>query len=173
MPESGDIWMLERVISGGQTGVDRGVLDAALQLGVACGGWCPQGRRAEDGPIHPRYPLRETASDAYAERTRLNILNSDGTLVLVDGQPAGGTALTLSEIRRRDLPCHIMPPTAGRVMEAVAWIRRNQIRVLNVAGPRESEVRGVHGRAYDFMLALLRGLPVQRANTGPWNPRAR
>jgi hypothetical protein len=62
--------MIEKIISGGQTGVDRAALDVALQLGIACGGWCPKGRRAEDGPIPERYPLKETSSPAYPQRTR-------------------------------------------------------------------------------------------------------
>jgi hypothetical protein len=74
---------LVRVVSGGQTGVDRAALDAALACGLPCGGWCPRGRRAEDGPIDPGYPLRETPGDDYAERTEWNVRDSDATLVLV------------------------------------------------------------------------------------------
>src|SRR5690606_4861542 len=72
--------------AGGQTGVDRAALDAAMVCGVPVGGWCPRGRRAEDGPIPARYPLAETASSDYAERTRRNVLDADATLVLTWGR---------------------------------------------------------------------------------------
>lgn len=83
-----------KLLSGGQTGVDRAALDAALALGIPCGGWCPQGRRAEDGQIPARYPLTETGSPGYRERTYLNVRDSDGTLILARGALSGGTTLT-------------------------------------------------------------------------------
>ncbi|HLF11639.1 MAG TPA: putative molybdenum carrier protein, partial [Gammaproteobacteria bacterium] len=85
-----------RIVTGGQTGVDRAALDAALELGLACGGWCPKGRWAEDGEIPPRYPLKETTSTDPARRTRANVRDADATLVLTDGEPTGGTRLTMS-----------------------------------------------------------------------------
>ena len=88
------------VVSGGQTGVDRAALDVARELGIPCGGWCPRGRRAEDGPIPEAYPVRETPSTAYPERTAWNVRDSDGTLVITRGKPRGGTALTVSLARR-------------------------------------------------------------------------
>lgn len=81
---------LLKIISGGQTGVDRAALDVALELGLPCGGWCPRGRRAEDGVIAERYPLTETRSARYAVRTVRNVRAADGTLVLTRGQPSGG-----------------------------------------------------------------------------------
>src|SRR5438093_9386582 len=81
---------LLKVISGGQTGVDRGALDAALALQVECGGWCPEGRLAEDGTIPKRYPVMELANAGYAERTARNVADSDGTLVISNGVPLGG-----------------------------------------------------------------------------------
>src|SRR5262249_20137195 len=87
--------LIARLVSGGQTGVDRAALDAALEVGVPCGGWCPKGRKAEDGRIDDRYPLCETPSAAYSQRTRWNVRDSDGTLVLAWGEPTGGTLLTV------------------------------------------------------------------------------
>src|SRR5262245_54833883 len=84
-----------KIISGGQSGVDRAALDVALELGIPCGGWCPKGRRAEDGPLPDRYPLDETQTSFYPERTRRNVRDSDGTLILADGAAKGGTALTI------------------------------------------------------------------------------
>jgi hypothetical protein len=86
---------LLKVISGGQTGVDRGALDAALAFEVECGGWCPAGRLAEDGTIPTRYPVMELANAGYAERTARNVTDSDGTLVISKGQPVGGTRETV------------------------------------------------------------------------------
>lgn len=83
------------IVSGGQTGVDRAALDVALALGIPCGGWCPKGRLAEDGPLPDRYPLRETEFEGYSKRTKLNVQDSDGTLLFTRQRPSGGTKLTL------------------------------------------------------------------------------
>src|SRR5204862_1053873 len=93
--------MIARVVSGGQTGVDRAALDVALGLGLPCGGWCPKGRRAEDGPLPERYPLRETPWSGYPQRTQWNVRDSDGTLVLLNGEPDRGTRLTIELAARR------------------------------------------------------------------------
>ena len=103
---------IRKIVSGGQTGVDRAALDVALELGVACGGWCPKGRRAEDGTIAERYPLTETSTRAYPERTRRNVLDSDGTLILARGRPTGGTALTIKIAAETGKPCFIVDLSA-------------------------------------------------------------
>ena len=90
--------MIKKIISGGQTGADRGALDAALKLDFPCGGWCPKGRRAEDGPLDPKYPLMDTPGSDYETRTEWNVRDSDGTLILTHGsedEQEGGTALTI------------------------------------------------------------------------------
>jgi hypothetical protein len=151
---------VERVVSGGQTGVDRAALDAALDLGIPCGGWCPQGRRAEDGRIPDCYPLRETPTPFYPQRTEWNVRDSDGTLVLTSGAPRGGTALTLRLARRRARPC-LMVDLGGHAdpEEARRWIADHAIRCLNVAGPRESESRGLHDASLRYLLGVLAPLP--------------
>lgn len=149
--------MVAKVVSGGQTGVDRAALDTALDLGLPCGGWCPLGRRAEDGGIPERYPLTETASPSYPERTERNVRDSDGTLVLTRGTPRGGTALTLRLARRHGRPSLVVdlddPPQPETVR---AWLRDQSIAVLNVAGPRESEAPGIHDAASRYLEAVLR-----------------
>jgi hypothetical protein len=150
--------VIERIISGGQTGVDRAALDVALALGVPCGGWCPKGRLAEDGMLDDRYPLRETPTEEYAQRTTWNVRDSDGTLILTRGAPTGGTAQTADEARGLVKPVLIVdlthpPPLA----DVLAWLRAQRIRVLNVAGPRESKSPGIYADAHRFLTQLLEG----------------
>jgi len=145
-----------KIVSGGQSGVDRAALDAALALGVPCGGWCPGGRSAEDGRIEDRYPLTETPSDKTDQRTEWNVRDSDGTLVLTRGEPSGGTALTIRIARGLGRPFLVVDPTAeGDVDRVRSWIRRSRIEVLNVAGPRESKSPGIHGEATAFLRTVL------------------
>jgi len=149
---------IEKIVSGGQTGVDRGALDAAIDLGVPHGGWCPRGRRAEDGRVPARYALVETAATAYAVRTERNVRDSDATLVLCVGAPRRGTALTCDVARRLRKALRVIdvadpPPLA----ELRRWITTSAIRVLNVAGPRESTQPGMQRHARAFLLALLGG----------------
>jgi predicted Rossmann fold nucleotide-binding protein DprA/Smf involved in DNA uptake len=147
---------LQCIVSGGQTGVDRAALEAALAAGLSCGGWCPRGRKAEDGPIASRYPLQETPSDAYEQRTRWNVRDSDGTLVLTEGEPLGGTALTIQVAREWGRPLLIVDLNAQPASAVIDnWLMVNRIRVLNVAGPRESQIPGIQGRASTFLEKLL------------------
>lgn len=138
-----------RIVSGGQTGADRGALDAAMDLGVAHGGWCPKGRRAEDGAIPARYRVRETESAAYPARTERNVVDSDGTLIVVRGPLAGGSALTARLARARGKPYLIVDldagDLAGHVSAIRSWLDRHAIAVLNVAGPRASHCPGIVG----------------------------
>jgi hypothetical protein len=147
---------LQRIVSGGQTGVDRAALEAALALHFPCGGWCPKARRAEDGLIPYRIPLQETPGEAYEQRTRWNVRDSDGTLILTEGEPTGGTALTIEAARGLGRPLLVLDldrrPTVVTVED---WLHTQRIRVLNIAGPRESQMPGIYRRAYDFVEILL------------------
>ena len=147
-----------KIVSGGQTGVDRAALDAALELDFPCGGWCPRGRMAEDGAIPESYPLDELRSPSYAARTRLNVEDSDGTLVLCDQEPSGGTALTvdlaLSSLKPL-LVIKLKEKQGKLVRDTVAWLKANEIKILNVAGPRESGSPGIYARAGKFMKEVL------------------
>jgi hypothetical protein len=142
--------------SGGQTGVDRAALDAALELGLPCGGWCPAGRCAEDGPIPDRYPLTPTPSADPAQRTEWNVRDSDGTLVLAREELSGGTALTVELARQYDKPCLVLRPDESPTVQAVLdWAESHRVRDLNVAGPRESEAPGVYEQAREFLRRLF------------------
>lgn len=148
--------MVAQIVSGGQTGVDRAALDVALELGLPCGGWCPKGRRAEDGPIPPRYPLRETPSDEYAQRTEWNVRDSDGTLVLTVGPPTEGTAFTVGVAARLHKPCLVVDLAELMHMDSIrSWLAMHRIKMLNVAGPRESKCPGIYDRTATFLRRLL------------------
>ncbi|MCZ6526748.1 MAG: putative molybdenum carrier protein, partial [Gammaproteobacteria bacterium] len=137
--------LIDKIISGGQTGVDRAALDIAIKHNIAHGGWCPRGRIAEDGTIDERYNLTETDSREYACRTKWNVRDSDGSLILNSGRLAGGTAVTVSVSRRCNKPCHcISLDKTTDVSDAIEWISRHNIRILNIAGPRESKQPGIY-----------------------------
>jgi len=150
---------LRKIVSGGQTGVDRGALDAALDAGFACGGWCPEGRRAEDGTIPERYPMTETASPDYAARTRMNVRDSDGTLILTRGEPTGGTGLTVDLAAVLEKPAMVVDLDAADSAEALAdirtWIEDQSIATLNVAGPRESGAPGIQVQVQRMLADLI------------------
>jgi hypothetical protein len=148
--------LVEQIFSGGQTGVDRAALDVALELGVPCGGWCPRGRRAEDGAIPDHYPLTETPWDGYPQRTEWNVRDSDGTLILTRGEPDRGTALTARLADEYRKPCFKVDLTGRVDVEAIAqWIAANGVAILNVAGPRESWAPGIGEEAREILRRLL------------------
>jgi hypothetical protein len=148
-----------KIVSGGQTGVDRAALDAAIACGIKHGGWCPKGRRAEDGPLADRYHLRETDSAEYFYRTEKNVLESDATLILCLGTMTGGTYLTYELARHYDKPCRVVDFSSPEPAEAVAeWILNKRIGILNVAGPRESQNPGIFATAYAFLFQTLQGV---------------
>jgi len=145
-----------KILSGGQTGVDRAALDVALQFGLPCGGWCPRGRKAEDGPIAERYPLEETSSPEYAVRTQKNVVECDGTLIITVGEPVGGTAWTITFAHQLNKPLLVIdleqPPSANVLH---SWLQQHEIIVLNVAGPRESQQPGIYARAVQWLRSEL------------------
>lgn len=161
-----DTPLVHGVISGGQSGVDRGALDAALRRGVPVDGWCPAGRLAEDGPIHESYPLRETPEPRMAQRTSWNVFDSDATLVITDHEPDGGTAYTLDVIRQVGRPCLVAtsgPESAPRIR---AWLEQFETPpLLNVAGPRESKSPGIANRT---RILLDNVLPEQVVERSRW-----
>ena len=148
--------VIAKIISGGQTGVDRAALDVAMELGIECGGWCPKGRRAEGRPIPKRYPLQETSSTAYPERTKRNVGDADATLILTLREPRGGTALTIRLARDLKKPCKRVKLNGAADVEGVrSWLEKKKINILNVAGPRESDNPGIHSMACDFLRQLF------------------
>jgi hypothetical protein len=149
---------VRRIVSGGQTGVDRGALDAAIELGIEHGGWCPRGRLAEDGIIPIRYRLIENDSTEYWVRTEQNVVDSDGTLILYRHNLRGGTELTYRMTRKHGKPSLLLDlRDAPLPLEARRWIDRSAIEVLNCAGPRESLAPGIADEARQLLTQVLAG----------------
>jgi len=152
-----------KIVSGGQTGVDRAALDVAMEIGLETGGWCPSGRRAEDGPIRVRYPLDETPSSSFSQRTEWNVRDSDGTLILHRGTISGGTRLTAELARRYERPLLMLDLSKSADLEEVrCWLITHRIQALNVAGPRESGEPGIWVETRSFLTKLL-SLSVSRS----------
>jgi hypothetical protein len=156
------------IISGGQTGVDQGALDAALDLGCPCGGWCPAGRVDEDGIIPARFPLRELQVGGYKARTIRNLCTADGTLIIYFGDLEGGTEMTASRCMKIKKPYRLINGreiSAERAAEvAREFVQRWRLRSLNVAGPRASRRPEGYAYAYALVKGLLNPPPDLMAN---------
>ena len=145
-----------KIISGGQTGVDRAALDAALSLGVPAGGWCPEGRLDESGIIPPHYPLQELPGGGYMERTARNVSEADGTVIFHSGSLQGGTRTTADFCIEKRKPCLSIDATAVSPADGAEqlkeFVQSNRIEILNVAGPRASQ----WAEGYDYTIQTLR-----------------
>jgi len=151
---------LKKVISGGQTGVDRAGLDAAMESGIPAGGYCPKNRKAEDGAIPERYPLKELDTDEYFVRTEKNVVESDGTLIINKGVLSNGTLLTYDYTVRHLIPCLIVQLDADEMTDpshVVRWLQGQDVSILNVAGPRESKFpEGIYSDALKYLENVFR-----------------
>jgi hypothetical protein len=146
--------MIRQIISGGQTGVDRAALNTARQFNIPIGGWCPKNRWAEDGPIPDDFPLRETPSKAPKQRTEWNVKESDGTLIISSLPLRGGTAYThqVAQILKKPwLVADWHQSISTNTSTIINWLNKENIKVLNIAGPRKSEEQ----QAYKHTSALL------------------
>jgi hypothetical protein len=154
-------WYLRKILSEGETGVDRAALDVALALRMPCGGWCPHGRRAEDGPISERYPLHETESPDHSDAARLNIKSSDAVLLLYVRQPGMGSRQILRMANDRKKPIMTVDLAGGPEPQDVRdWLAElgGGIALL-VAGSRESTIPGIYDASVDYLGKLLYGVP--------------
>ena len=144
-----------KIISGGQTGVDRAALDVALKNSIDCGGWCPAGRLDEIGRIPNRYPLKELEHGGFTERTLQNVKDSDGTVIIYSVQLSGGTEQTVRFCVGQERPHQLIDASKISTEKAAAsiadFVREHKIAILNVAGPRQSE----WPEGYDYAYCTL------------------
>ena len=153
--------MIKKIISGGQTGVDRAALDTAIRLGIAHGGWLPKGRLTEDGPLPDPYQLQEMPTEEYPARTEKNVLESDGTLIISRGSPSGGTDYTRKmalkhgkQLLHIDLSLGQRASDAGSLISS--WAEMNRIETLNVAGPRASNDPAIYADTVNILTHALK-----------------
>ncbi len=148
-----------KIISGGQTGVDRAALDVALKNGTDCGGWCPAGRLDEFGRIPGQYPLQELEGGGFAERTLQNVKDSDGTVIIYSGKLSGGTEQTVRFCRELEQPHQLIYASKVSIEDAARlitdFVRKDKIEILNVAGPRQSEWPDGYDYAYGALNLFL------------------
>ncbi len=151
-----------KIISGGQTGVDRAALDVALKHGIESGGWCPTGRLDEIGRIPDRYPVEELEDGGFIERTLQNIKDSDGTVIIYPGKLSGGTEQTLHFCVEQRRPHELIDASNVSTQKAAQliadFVRENKIDILNVAGPRASEWPEGYDYAYRTLDSFLDAL---------------
>jgi hypothetical protein len=151
--------MIEKIISGGQTGADQAGLNVAIELGLPHGGSCPRGRKSEAGRIPERYNLVEHESSDYPPRTAANVRDSDGTVVFTLGAPERGSALTIDLCERAFKPSlhldleRVSTEEAARLLKT--WIEEKKIKVLNVAGNRESKAPGIGAKVETVLMTMF------------------
>ena len=149
-----------KIISGGQTGVDRGALDVALRHGIDCGGWCPAGRLDEFGKIPDNYPVQELQGAGFTERTLQNVKDSDGTVVIYAAELRGGTEQTVRFCDELERLYQLIDASRIATQDAAKliadFVRKNTIGILNVAGPRQSEWPEGYGYAFRALSAFLK-----------------
>jgi hypothetical protein len=154
--------MIEKIISGGQTGADRAALDVAIELGIPHGGWVPKGRMTETGRLPEKYHMQEITSVSYPERTELNVVDSDGTLIISHGKLSGGSAFTLEMAGKHRKPClHIDLDELdeSKTAEIVSnWIDAKHIKILNVAGPRSSKDPKIYEATRKLLTLVIQNL---------------
>lgn len=152
-------WFPRKIISGGQTGVDRAGLDWAIETKISHGGWCPKGRHSEDGVIDKQYKLKETPSKDYIARTEKNILDSDATLIINRGQLTSGTLMTFNFCKKQNKPVLLInvdkTDIAETTLAIIQWLETGQFKTLNIAGPRESKCPGIYNETLHILNALL------------------
>ncbi len=144
-----------KIISGGQTGVDRAGLDAAIELGLLYGGMIPKGRMAEDGMVPLKYTMTESDNPTYEHRTEQNVLNSDATLILSYLPMNGGTLMTKVHCDKHRKPYMVFNLKNHPKSEILDWLQKINPKILNIAGPRESKNPGIYEISKNILLKLF------------------
>lgn len=147
--------MMLKIISGGQTGADQAALDAAIKLGLSHGGWIPKGRKTEDGILPNSYHLNETSTSHYAQRTKRNVMEAHGTLIVSHGALNGGSAYCRAVAMKYGKPfLHIDLNQIASFLAAIStkkWILEHHINILNVAGPRASKDQAIYQNVFNLI----------------------
>jgi hypothetical protein len=152
-------YQISEIHSGGQTGVDRAALDIAITFEIPYKGWCPKGRWSEDNSIPDMYTnLKETPTSAPEQRTEWNVRDSDGTLIIINDVPSGGTLYTILMAQKHNKPYFIFELDRQTIEGIISWIENHSISKLNIAGSRESEANGIYLSTYNILLKLLEPL---------------
>ena len=185
--------IVTKLVSGGQTGVDRGALEAAIESGFDYGGWVPKGRKCEDGPLEAAFDkMSEMTTVDYLKRTERNVVDSDATVVLCHGMPTGGTRRTVGFCQKHGRPCCIFDLDAGDPDDTpssnlfdevvyLAWLCRKDSIILNCAGPRESKSPGIQAEArriFKYLIGYIRSfdgklMPTKEAHLANREERER
>jgi len=172
--------MIKRIISGGQTGVDRAALDAAIRWKIPHGGWIPKGRKTEDGRLPNKYQLDEMPTDSYAARTEQNVLDADGTLIISQGPLSGGSSYTQERALKHNRPFMHIDLNKINTFKAAqivyTWIIETDIETLNVAGPRASEDEYIYRATIQllttvFHMELIKTSMPDSYKAAPFLPR--
>ena len=151
--------MIEKIVSGGQTGADRAGLDTAIELDIPHGGCIPKGRKTEDGGLPEKYRLKEMPTGSYEARTEQNVIDSDGTLIVSHGKLNGGSAMTRRLAKKHKRPwMHVDLDKTNlfkAAMDVSSWVMENHIKVLNVAGPRGSKDPGIYEATRKLLTLII------------------
>ncbi len=163
--------MIRKIVSGGQTGVDRAALDTAIKFDIAHGGWVPRGRLTENGPLPAKYRLRETSSANYLVRTEKNVVDSDTTLIISRGPLTGGSDATREMAVRHGRPwLHIDLSRIDPLQAATDirdWITNERPEILNVAGPRASEDPDIYRDAANLLEKVFYSVSAGNRSPAP------
>ena len=163
--------MIEKIISGGQTGADRAALDVAIKFDITHGGWVPKGRITEDGKLHDKYQLQEMPTASYPARTEQNVIDSDGTVIFSRGKPTGGTDYTRQMVlKNKKHMLHIdlnLTTSYDGASLILSWSNLQKIRTLNVAGPRASKDGQIYGEVFRiFQMVIIMGEIQEQRQSG-------
>jgi hypothetical protein len=163
--------MLKKIISGGQTGAYRAALDVALKFNIPHGGWIPKGRITEEGPLPDKYKLLEMSTSSYPVRTEQNVIDSDGTLIISHGSLTGGSAYTRKMAMKHSKPWFHFDMNKTPIFQAaliiINWIRKNEIEILNVTGPRASKDPTIYDEMINTLETAILLMPLRKELTGP------
>jgi hypothetical protein len=162
--------MIQKIISGGQTGADRAALDVAIKLDIPHGGWIPNGRKTEKGPLPDKYQLQELPTNSYEARTERNVQDADGTLIIARGKLTGGSDYTRQiTLKRKKQLLGIDLNLIGHYDAAsliVSWIKLQRVQVLNVAGPRKSEDTQIYADVVRILNQVIKILSDEDKKSG-------